>query len=73
MTGHWFCHHCDDVVFIHLRGFEGVTTLCPMCRRPTASWIIHRPAVSATLAQDWFSRMRLAVNLTEDVPAGVEW
>lgn len=37
MTGHWFCHQCDEVVYRF--GHEAGRQICPLCRSANAEFI----------------------------------
>jgi hypothetical protein len=40
LIGHWFCLHCDDVVFMPEPPFvPNLATECPVCRKRFAFWV----------------------------------
>jgi hypothetical protein len=59
--GHWFCDHCDDVVFM---GYEKITETnvpCPRCGHLACNFV-PQALSRKMLPAEWFAAMRRAVD-----------
>jgi hypothetical protein len=66
LNGHWFCDHCDDIVFCsHERPCEGMIA-CPACGHIAAHFVPHK-INRKVLGENWFENMRL-VAAQQDTP-----
>lgn len=61
MRGHWFCDHCDDVVFMTYERKTSGPVPCPNCGRLEARFV-PQALNRAVIAQEWFEAMRRAVD-----------
>jgi len=61
LKGHWFCDHCDDVVFMHYEKPTSKNVPCPCCSFPACNFIPHKLSRSQ-IAAHWFDEMRKAVD-----------
>lgn len=59
--GHWFCDNCDDVVFMYYERTTLANVSCPVCGHLAANFIPAK-ITRKDLAEDWFGRMRRAVD-----------
>lgn len=57
MNGHWFCHHCNDIVFMKYEAPSGIVVHCPACGRCTAEFIPAK-LTRAMINPAWFDAMR---------------
>ena len=42
MKGHWFCHNCDEIVFLHAPASRAEAVkkpVCPVCHTVNLDWI----------------------------------
>lgn len=61
--GHWFCNHCDDVVFMTYQRIEEKEVPCPVCGVRACEFVpdkINRK----TLGEQWFTAMKEALSET---------
>ncbi len=61
IKGHWFCEHCDDVVFM---SYERVTVKdvpCPVCAFPACNFVPEKLS-RKMLPAEWFAAMRRKVD-----------
>jgi hypothetical protein len=67
--GHWFCDHCDDIVFMSYERTDQTNVPCPRCGRLACNFI-PRKLDRKTLPKDWFNAMRelVAANATPELP-----
>lgn len=59
--GHWFCDHCDDIVFMSYERITSKNVPCPVCGHCACNFIPHKIS-RAVLAAHWFEAMREAVD-----------
>jgi hypothetical protein len=59
--GHWFCDHCDDVVFMSYEAVTQTNVPCPRCSYPACNFIPEK-ITRAMLPAVWFAAMRRAVD-----------
>lgn len=59
--GHWFCDHCDDVVFMTYERITLPNVACPVCGHLACNFI---PAqlTRKMLPAEWFAAMRKVVD-----------
>lgn len=61
IKGHWFCDHCDDVVFMNYEAITQVNVCCPRCGHLACNFIPQKLGRSM-LPAEWFNAMRRAVD-----------
>jgi len=59
--GHWFCDHCDDIVFMSFERWTQTNVPCPKCGRPECNFI-PRTLSREILPAEWFNAMRKLVD-----------
>lgn len=59
--GHWFCDHCDDVVFMSYEAITQANVACPRCGHLACNFI-PAPITRKMLPAEWFAAMRRAVD-----------
>lgn len=61
IKGHWFCDHCDDVVFMSYEAITRTNVPCPVCGHFACNFV---PAqiTRKVLPAEWFNAMRRAVD-----------
>jgi hypothetical protein len=59
--GHWFCDHCDDVVFLTYEKTNQKDVPCPSCGHLAANFIPSQ-ITREILGHAWFDAMRRAVD-----------
>jgi hypothetical protein len=64
IKGHWFCDHCDDVVFMSYENVCALNVPCPVCGHLACNFV---PATLSRkrLPADWFDEMRRVVAAAE--------
>jgi hypothetical protein len=62
--GHWFCDHCDDVVFLSYEKITSTNVPCPVCGYLACNFVPAR-ITRNTLGEFWFAKMREAVEHPE--------
>lgn len=65
--GHWFCDHCDDIVFMSYEDTNKSNVACPSCGFATANFVPNKLS-RAVLPAEWFQRMREAVEAVNNRP-----
>ena len=60
IKGHWFCDHCDDVVFMSYEGITQVNVPCPVCGHLACNFVLMK-INRKTLGEYWFDAMRRRV------------
>ena len=61
VKGHWFCDHCDDVVFMTYERVTATNVPCPVCGHLACNFVpasLGRRQIAAA----WFSEMRRQVD-----------
>lgn len=60
LKGHWFCDHCDDIVFMTYEQRTQRNVCCPVCGHLACNFV---PATisRAILPAEWFDAMRRIV------------
>jgi hypothetical protein len=61
MKGHWFCNHCDDVVFMSYERTTAKNVPCPVCGH-LACEFVPQTISRKMLPAEWFGAMRRAVD-----------
>ena len=61
IKGHWFCDHCDDVVYMAYERVTQTDLPCPSCGRSACNFVPSR-ITRATLGHAWFDAMRKSVD-----------
>jgi hypothetical protein len=61
LSGHWFCDHCDDVVFMSYERVTMRNVPCPVCGRLACNFIPRRIS-RKELGECWFASMRRVVD-----------
>lgn len=59
-SGHWFCEHCDDVVFMSYQRTEAKNVPCPSCGHLACNFVPARLS-RKILPAEWFDEMRRVV------------
>jgi len=59
--GHWFCDHCDDVVFMSYEKPTAKNVPCPVCSFPACNFVPEKLS-RKVLPSEWFDAMRKAVD-----------
>jgi len=59
--GHWFCDHCDDVVFMYYEKVTQTNIACPCCGHLACNFVPEKISRNM-LPADWFKAMRKAVD-----------
>ena len=59
--GHWFCDHCDDIVFMTFERRTQTNVPCPVCGHLACNFI-PAPITRRMLPAEWFAAMRRAVD-----------
>jgi hypothetical protein len=60
LKGHWFCDHCDDVVFMSYHFTSSANVPCPVCTHLACNFIPAK-ITRKILPEDWFREMHLVV------------
>jgi hypothetical protein len=60
-NGHWFCDHCDDVVFMSYERTSSHDVPCPVCGHLSCNFIPARLS-RKILPAEWFDEMRRIVS-----------
>jgi hypothetical protein len=67
MSGHWFCHKCDEIVFS--RHMDNSMVCCPVCSSDEIQFIRHdapkklsTPVVDDATAHKLFDQMREVIS-----------
>ncbi len=60
-NGHWFCDHCDDVIFMTYERTSAKNVPCPVCGYLSANFVPARLS-RKILPSEWFDAMRRAVD-----------
>ena len=68
IKGHWFCDHCDDVIFMAYERIDQRDVPCPACGRLACNFIPEK-INRATLGAYWFDAMRRAADATPELPS----
>lgn len=70
--GHWFCDHCDDVVYMSYEATSQKNVSCPRCGYLACNFV---PGTISRriLPEEWFARMREAAGVlaTPEIPTQV--
>ena len=61
IKGHWFCDHCDDIVFMSYEGITQKNVPCPRCGYLACNFIPETLS-RKILPAEWFAAMRRAVD-----------
>ena len=61
IKGHWFCDHCDDVVFMAYEAVTQKDVACPRCGQLTCNFV-PRGISRKILPAEWFNAMREAID-----------
>jgi len=59
--GHWFCDHCDDIVYMTYEAITQTNVACPVCGRLACNFV-PAPITRKMLPSEWFEAMRRAVD-----------
>jgi hypothetical protein len=62
ISGHWFCDHCDDVVFMSYEAVTQNNVPCPVCGHLACNFVPNKISRRVLSASDWFAAMRKAVD-----------
>ena len=62
--GHWFCDHCDDVVFMAYEDTTSRNVPCSSCGHLACNFV-PAPLSRSRLPADWFDEMRRVVEHPE--------
>ena len=62
--GHWFCDHCDDVVFMSYENRDSKNVPCPSCGHLACNFIPAK-LTRKMLPAEWFAEMRRVVAESE--------
>ena len=60
-NGHWFCDHCDDVVFMTYQNTSAHNVPCPACGHLACNFVPARLS-RKILPAEWFEEMRRIVS-----------
>jgi hypothetical protein len=55
--GHWFCDHCDDIIFMSYQKTDEKNVPCPNCGH-LACHFVPAKLSREVLPQSWFDKMR---------------
>lgn len=69
LSGHWFCNHCDDVVFMTYENSTNDKNIpCPACGHLACEFVPNK-LTRKQLGEKWFTAMRAAIdeNSTPDM------
>jgi hypothetical protein len=59
--GHWFCEHCDDVVFMSYEKVWSKNVPCLVCGYLSCNFVPDK-ITRKVLSSEWFAAMRRAVD-----------
>lgn len=59
--GHWFCDHCDDIIFMSFERTTQANVPCPVCGHLACNFVPAKLS-RKILPTDWFNAMREAVD-----------
>lgn len=65
--GHWFCNHCDDVVFMAYQRTAEKNVPCPDCGHLACEFVPEK-LTRAQLGEKWFDAMKRAADGTPELP-----
>jgi len=60
MDGHWYCEHCEDVVYMSYEKVYTSNVLCPRCGNFSCNFFPAKLS-RKRLPADWFDEMRRLV------------
>jgi hypothetical protein len=61
IKGHWFCDHCDDIVYMSYEAVTQKNVACPVCGHLACNFIPEKLS-QKVLPAEWFAAMRRAVD-----------
>lgn len=66
--GHWFCDHCDDVVFMaYESNIPGEMFACPVCGVKACHYVADK-ITRKQLGEKWFEKMKQSIADSDTTP-----